>query len=98
MNNKLGLADDAIICRSEDLLMAEVDGELMAMSIDRGICFGLDPIGTRIWTLLAEPCTLADLCAQLVSEYEVEAARCRSEVVDLIEELRAEGLATVQLA
>ena len=90
------LAGDAIVERNEGLLTAEVDGELMAMSIEQGNCYGLNAVGTRIWALLAEPRTLDELCAQLLSEYEVDAAQCRDEVISLVEELRAEGLATVR--
>jgi hypothetical protein len=90
------VADGAVIVRSEGLLTAEVDGELMAMSVDRGICYGLNAVGTRIWALLAEPRTIDELCASLVSEYEVDAAQCRDEVVRLVKDLRAEGLATIR--
>ena len=90
------LAGDAIVARSDDLLTAEVDGELMAMSIERGTCYGLNPVATRIWALLAEPRTVDDLCASLVGEYEVDAVQCRDEVITLLGELRAEGLATVR--
>ena len=92
------LAGDSVVMRCDGLLTAEVDGELMAMSIDRGTCYGLNGVGTRIWALLAEPRTIDDLCASLLREYEVDAAQCRSEVIDLLEELRAEGLATVRSA
>jgi hypothetical protein len=96
MKETNGLAGDLKVSRNEGLLTAEVDGELMAMSVDRGICYGLNTVGTRIWDLIAEPRSIDDLCAQLVDEYGVDAAQCRSEVVSLIEELRAEGLATVR--
>jgi len=96
MTKDVDLPGDAIVSRNEGLLTAEVDGELMAMSIDRGTCYGLNRVGTRIWELIAEPLTIDELCAQLLDEYEVEAGQCRREVVDLVEELRAEGLATVR--
>lgn len=82
--------------RSDALLTAEVDGELMAMSVDRGFCYGLDRIGTRIWALLAEPRRIDDLCASLTDEYAVDPATCRRDVVALLDEMRREGLVTVQ--
>jgi hypothetical protein len=87
---------DAIIVRSEALLSAEVDGELMAMSVERGMCYGLNGVGTRIWALIAEPRTVDDLCAQLRAEYDVGDEECRRDVVDLLEALRAEGLAEIR--
>jgi hypothetical protein len=90
------LSGDAIVVRNEGLLTAEVDGELMAMSVDRGMCYGLNAVGTRIWALIAEPRSIDDLCARLREEFDVEEEECRRDVVDLVEELRAEGLATVR--
>ena len=93
---KPDLSADAIVVRNERTLSAEVDGELMAMSVERGMCYGLNAVGTRIWALIAEPRSVGDLCAQLRQEFDVEEEECRRDVVDLLEELRAEGLATVR--
>ena len=98
MNDTNELGGDALVTRNDNLLTAEVDGELMAMSVDKGICYGLNAVGTRIWALLADPRTVDDLCAQLLSEYEVDPVQCRSEVLSLLEDFRAEGLATVRAA
>jgi hypothetical protein len=95
MSKKKGLAGDSVVVRNEGLLTAEVDGELMAMSVEKGSCYGLNGVGTRIWALIAEARTIDAICASLLSEYEVDAAQCRSEVIDLLEALCAEGLATV---
>lgn len=90
------LSADAIAIRNEGLLSAEVDGELMAMSVERDMCYGLNAVGTRIWALIAEARSINDICAQLRQEFDVEEEECRRDVVDLLEELRAEGLATVR--
>jgi hypothetical protein len=90
------LSGTAVVTRNDGLLTAEVDGELMAMSVEKGICYGLNAVGTRIWALIAEPRTVEELCALLVSEYEVDPAQCRSEVLGLLEDMSAEGLATIQ--
>ncbi len=90
------LSGDAIVVRNEGLLSAEVDGDLVAMSVQRGMCYGLNAVGTRIWALIAEPRSVDDLCAQLRQEFDVDEDECRRDVVDLLEELCTEGLATVR--
>ena len=96
MKNIQNLGGDTLLVRGEGLLTAEVHGELMAMSIEKGACYGLNAVGTRIWDLLAEPRTIDDICVHLVREYDVEAEQCRSEVRDLLEALCEEGLTTVR--
>lgn len=86
-----------VLVRNEDgLLTTEVDGELIGMSVEQGTCYGLNAVGTRIWALLAEPRSVDSLCEQLMGEFDVEEDRCRREVIELLGELRADGLVTVR--
>lgn len=87
---------DILVRNDDGLLTTEVDGELMALSVEHGTCYGLNGVGTRIWALLAEPRSVDSLCEQLLAEFDVEEDRCRQEVADLLEELRADGLVTVR--
>jgi hypothetical protein len=81
-----------IIERTEGLVEAEIDNEIVALNIDRGTYYGLNDVGSRIWHLLSKPIRVSDLCAALMAEYRVEANVCERQVLDLLEELRAEGL------
>ncbi len=92
------LSSEAVIVRGDGLIEAEVDGEIVALHVDRGTCYGLNKVGSRVWQLIAAPMSIEDLCAKLVSEYEVDPATCERQVVDLLEELRAEGLIKVRAA
>jgi hypothetical protein len=74
------------------LLEAEIENELVALKIEKGTCYGLNPVGTRIWKLLADPIRIGEMCAQLLGEYKVDERVCERQVLDLLEELRAEGL------
>ena len=91
-------SSDVLVRNDAELLTTVVDGELIGMSVEQGACYGLNGVGTRIWELLAEPRSIASLCEQLTSEYEVDADQCLHEVLDLVEELRAEGLVNVSAA
>jgi hypothetical protein len=82
----------SIVVRRKDMLEAAVDGEVVALDAEKGMCYGLDSVGSRIWTLLAEPRRVSNLCAVLVSEYDVDAADCERDVLVLLEELHGEGL------
>ncbi len=82
----------SVVTRSGGVVEAEVDGEIVALNIERGTCYGLNRVGSRIWTLLAKPTRIGDVCATLLAEYKVDPDVCEREVLDLLEELRAEGL------
>ena len=85
-----------VVVRNADLLTTEVDGEVIALSIENGACYGLNRVGSRIWAMIADPRSVDDICAGLLREFEVEPDTCRREVVDLLETLRGDGLVTVE--
>jgi hypothetical protein len=78
--------------RCPDTLAAEVNGEVVALNVERGQCYGLNEVASRIWDMLAEPRTIDQLRDALTENYEVDAETCESEVKRLIGELQAEGL------
>ena len=55
------IADTTIISRSPSVITAEVDGEVVMMSIEQGQYFGLDDIGSDIWKRLEQPCPFSAL-------------------------------------
>lgn len=98
MSDKTLQSGSTVIARNNDLLTAEVDGELVAMSVEEGNCYGLNAVGARIWTLLAEPQSIDSLCAQLMSEYDVDEATCRSEVTALLGDMLEQRMLSVSAA
>lgn len=81
-----------VVMRAGGFLEAEIDSEIVALSIEHGTCYGLNRVGSRVWTLLARPLLVRDLVATLLTEYQVDPDDCEGQVLDLLEELRAEGL------
>ena len=78
--------------RCDGMLEAEVDGEIVALHIDRGECYGMNAVASRVWELLSEPRSVAELCAVLVDEYDIDAGACESQISDYCKTLRDEGL------
>ena len=89
------LTVDAVISHGEDQVFTIVDGEAVLMSIGTGRYFKLDDIGTRIWSLIETPTSVAGLCAQLVEEFNVDPAACEADVVRLLERMLSQNLVRV---
>jgi hypothetical protein len=81
-----------VVVRSDGFIEAEIDNEIVALNIEKGACYGLNTVGSRIWSMLASPIRVDDICAKLLADYEVESKTCERQVLDLLEELRAEGI------
>jgi len=86
------LSIDSVVGRGDGFVEAESDGEVVALNIERGACYGLNRIGTRIWSLIAKPARVGAVCDALIAEYKVDRSTCEQQVLELLEELRGEGM------
>jgi hypothetical protein len=75
-----------------NVLARGVGAETVILDLESGTYFGLDPVGARIWQLLSEGKSLAEICSVIQSEYDVGAAQAQEDLVALVEELVAQGL------
>lgn len=87
-----------LIRKSSDWLCARAGDELMMMNGAQGCYIGLDVIGARIWDLLDRVQTVDGLCAQLLTEFDVEDAQCRTEVEAFLTELEHHNAITRESA
>ena len=83
------------VCRIEGVLDTDIDDETVIMDIDQGRYFGFNETGTRIWSLLAQPIVIRDLCDQLTAECKVPQEQCEQEVFDFLGGLSTRGLLQV---
>ena len=81
------------ISRHSDILSAEIGGEAVMMSIEKGAYFGLNPIATRIWDLIDQPQSIAELIAVISAEYEVSDEQCSADVQEFVADMLARGIA-----
>jgi hypothetical protein len=87
--------DDLMVTRKGSLMEAEVDGEMVALHVESGTCFGFNATAYRVWQLSAQPLPFSELCATLRREFDVDAATCERDVRDLLTELSRDGLMTL---
>ncbi|WP_162888107.1 PqqD family protein [Sphingomonas mesophila] len=83
---------DTKYTRAAPLLEAEIDDEIVGLDREQGKVFGFNGVASEVWRLLAQPQSLAQLCARLQETYSVDAAQCEEDVTGLIEQLSDMGL------
>jgi hypothetical protein len=71
------------------------DGDVAILNLKDGVYYGLDPVGGRIWSLIQEPRSVAEVRDILLEEYEVDHEQCTHEVIKLFEDLLTRGLIQV---
>ena len=81
--------------RNPGQLSADLDGEVVILSIDNGRYYDMNEVGSRIWALMERPISVAALIDLLVGEFEVEREICQEEVLAFLRELHADGLVQI---
>ena len=80
----------------DHVLLQELEGEAVILSIQSDGYYSLDDVGTRMWNVVTTAPSIAAARDALLEEYDVDATRLEKELIDLVERLAAEGL--VQLS
>ena len=77
---------------SLDVLYRDLDGQTVILDLSSGKYFGLNEVGTRVWALMSEGRSVADIVRILALEFEADAATIERDVRDLLETLKSRNL------
>ena len=89
---KTPLDSNSIITQKQGLVVSEIDGETVMMSVERGNYYGMDLIGSRIWEIVKEPQSLNDIVKHLTKEYNVSKDQCEKDVIEYLIKLSEENI------
>ena len=81
-----------LLIRDPDLGAAEMDGDLVMMSVIHGEYYGVGGVGPRIWDLLEQPVSVEQITATICAEFDVEPERCREDMHGFAVQLLDMGL------
>jgi hypothetical protein len=79
----------------EHVLVRDLDGESVVLSLQTEKYYGLDEVGTRMWKLLVAAETVQSAYDSLLAEYDVEPGQLRADIERLIGDLSDQGLLVV---
>jgi hypothetical protein len=89
----MNLSDKATI--PPQVMARTVGTETVILDLASGTYFGLDPIGARIWELLGEGRTLAEVCDAMQQSHEVSRADIERDVLALAQALQMQKLIAI---
>src|SRR6476646_6425175 len=93
-SQKLNL--DCIVQRSSDVIAAEVDQDLVMVSIVSGAYYGVSDVAREIWDAIEQPKKVSDLIVRLSATYKVDRSSCEEQTLSFLDDLLAENLLQVR--
>lgn len=91
-NGMSSLTEDTPVQWTQTAISTEIDGELVALDVTKGVCYGLNRVGTRIWQLVESPRSAREIAEILVTEFDVSPDVCREQTLSLLRDLAAAEL------
>ena len=93
---KLSLDDR--LAPSNQVVVRELAGESVILDLKSGSYFGLNGVGTRAWSLMAEGQSLREVNAALYAEYDAPTEVIEHELLRFAGELCDHGLCSINAA
>lgn len=72
--------------------VAECEGEAVLLHAAKGVYYGLDEVGTRVWQMMRDGKSVDEMVRVLLERYDAEEQRLRADVRQLLADLEREGL------
>ncbi|MCE8041721.1 PqqD family protein [Halomonas daqingensis] len=85
-----------VLRRHPSLLASQVNDDVVLFSAERGMYYGTQAVGGRIWSLIQDETSVSDICERVLAEFSVERENCERDVLQFLEQLETEGLVTTR--
>jgi hypothetical protein len=92
------LTTDCIVQRNSDVIAAEADQDIVMVSIEKGLYYGVSDVGRAIWEAAQNPIKVSDLINDLMAAYDVDRTTCEQQTLSFLQDLLNEGLLQVENA
>ena len=86
---------DGQIRRPDDVLIRLLGDESVLLNLASESYFGLDEVGTRMWSALEQAGTVEGAFRILIDEYDVESEQLRGDLTAFIKKLAEAGLIVI---
>jgi Coenzyme PQQ synthesis protein D (PqqD) len=90
------VSPESVVVVSKDQMASDVAGETVILGLTAGRYYGVDAVGARVWQLIQTPTAFADVRRTIVTEYDVEPARCEADLLALLQKMADAGLVEVR--
>jgi Coenzyme PQQ synthesis protein D (PqqD) len=92
----LPLSFRTIVVATSEHVSCPLGEDAAILNLKNSVYYGMNPVGARVWDLLKQPISVAEVRDVLLEEYEVDPERCEKDLLALLGTMRDEGLIVVR--
>lgn len=90
------ISQSSIIVAVQEQVSSNLAEESVILNLKSGIYYGLNAVGSWIWSRIQEPQSVSGLVEAIASEYDITPDRCQQDLFALLQDLFAAQLIEVQ--
>jgi len=88
----------SIVVATKNQVSCALGDESAILNMQNSVYYGMNSVGTRVWNLLKQPRSIREIRDALLEEYEVGEEECERDLLELLEQMRKEGLIELRSA
>jgi hypothetical protein len=92
----MNISESTTMVAARGQISTSLGDEAVVLEMSRGMYYGLNEVGSRIWELLAEPRTAGAIRDAVLAEYDVDPETCTRDVFALLQRLLDRALVEVR--
>jgi hypothetical protein len=85
----------SVVVAAKEQVSCALGDESAILNMRNSVYYGIDAVGTRVWSLLQQPRSVREVCEAMLDEYDVDRDRIERDVLALLAEMKGEGLIEV---
>ena len=89
------LDPSTVVKKSAGQVSCILNEEVAVLNLDRALYFGLEGVAAHIWDTLQEPRSVAEICDDVMTQFDVASDVCRVDVSSFVISMRDAGLVEI---
>jgi len=89
------LDPSTVVKKSAGQVSCLLNEEVAILNLDRALYFGLTGVAAYIWDSLQEPRSVAEVCDDVMTQFDVASDVCRADVSRFVLSMRDAGLVEI---
>jgi hypothetical protein len=73
--------------QNKSIIQSNIADEVVMLDVDSGFYFGLNSVGSVIWSYLKEPISLQELIEKMMNQFDVDPLTCEKETGEFLMQL-----------
>jgi hypothetical protein len=83
---------DSVIIHYSKIISSEIDNESILLNIENNNYYRIPATAKRVWSMLTNPISIAEIIETLLTEYNVSREQCEKDVFAFLNNLLANNL------